>query len=594
MAAVTEAPVAVQGEGVALAQEACQCGACFVPEAAFCLHCGARRGVLAAPTLPAPWFQQAGCMPPGGQTQFPWPGHMVPYSGPPQWHPGGDWSAYMPADQNMVMQPCSPRMQPCSPRMQPCSPRLQQHWPEQFPTSDTGHGVAGYVMQPCSPRMQPCSPRLQQHWPEQFQASDTGHGVTALFASAPVLLGSNNTGVRQEDADPKKESRLPCRPCKRPRCSKPRCNYCKGLLAGIPSCKTVSRRLRRAVQSVFRPCTDAPVIQSGRWRLWVVAAMGLAATGSLLAALLDDPPHLLAAGLAAMLGWLACYAYMLQRECWRLARSLELDIPRQLGGNGDKEERAPPFETDAQPGGVDLDVTGLARSLGSPFCNGLGAVAPGSGKSGQTMQAVLTSALVNEYLRCASLLKKYQTRHGLLPNSSQCNPGFAEALLMGLHGPMASAPGSDSTAIHVPAALTPRSSALAQASEGYPAAAAVAGGTPNFADRLAAANSEPVRNNPSAESQKATAVASFASSSSQQETVSPGASSVPPPPSAGELDRCHTIDNASGDPFSSAPMSEMEASPEVVRGPASRTSARAEDLESSCDDPPWLRQIRKS
>lgn len=319
--------------------------------------------------------------------------------------------------------------------------------------------------------------------------------------------------------------------------------------------------------------------------------MGLAATGSLLAALLDDPPHLLAAGLAAMLGWLACYAYMLQRECWRLARSLELDTPRQLGGSGDKEEKAPPVEA----GGLDLDVTGLARSLGSPFCNGLGAVAPGSGKSGQTMQAVLTSALVNEYLRCASLLKKYQTRHGLLPNISQCSPVFAEALLMGLHGPTATATVSKSTAIHLPAALTPRSSALAQASAGSQVAAAVGGGTPQLADRLVAANSELVRNKLSAEFQKGNESQPALAELVGQGTVSPGASSVAPPPSAGELDRCHTIDDASGDPFSCAPLSEMiEASPEVVRGPASRTSARVEDIESSDDDPPWLRQIRKS
>merc|ERR1719265_126753 len=97
----------------------------------------------------------------------------------------------------------------------------------------------------------------------------------------------------------------------------------------------------------------------------------------------------------------------------------------------------PMLETKASQDAYGLDITRLARSLGSPFAGNavqLAASGSGQGRSGQTMQAVLTSTLVKEYLRCADELKKYQKRHGILPNAPTCNAEFAEALLTGLRG----------------------------------------------------------------------------------------------------------------------------------------------------------------
>lgn len=573
-----------------LALEACSCGAAFTPDAAFCLRCGARRGrpgpqavamqpavqpfdaahaypcagpahpigYATAPTpfeqvAPAsaapPWFQQPGGFAPGAQGQFPWPGAQAQYPqaqypqaqypyGPPQYPYG---PAYMPADH--------PAMQAVSPRFQNVSPRML----EQASTgaADGSADIAGGEM--------------------NARGSMVGNGAAQVSGAS----------------DPKQESLLHCRPCKlncKRRCKKPSCSCCKRL----PSCKRAAGVLHRLVYSACRPCVNAPVIQSGRWRQWMLVVIGLGSISCLLFALLDDPPHLMGAGLAAFLGWLVCYAYMLQRECWRLAKQLESDLSRQLGGNGGKAGEVPALEAVPPLGGVDLDVTGLARSLGSPFGNALGAVAPGRGKSGQTMQAVMTSALVNEYLRCSSTLEKYQKRHGILPNAPECNPGFAQALLTGLHGPPAARS----------ARTSPRSSRVnSDAGLNSPMATGSRGfkGTPNFADRLAGLQAElgpggnspvPVRNSPFAESQRAGTTAS-SDSSSQATSTAP-----PPPPSSTDLVPCDTITNASG------ARSSCEASPESVRGPAARSEARSspaarnDDLESSINDPPWLRAIR--
>jgi hypothetical protein len=548
-------------------------------------------GVSAVP----PWFQQggypAGAQPQlGPQGQYPWPSHMMPYAGP--WHgvaPGGpaDWAAYMPADQRVAMPP-SPRLQALSPRMQPCSPRM-------LIVDQAGMGM----------------PHPGFHASAEIPAAD----------------------------DTKKESLLPCRPCKlncKRRCRKPQCKCClKGLPRCRCSCASAGQSIGRGMRAATRPCFESPFVKSGQWKQVVIIIIGLGSIGCLLAALLSEPPHLLAAGLASALGWLACYAYMLQRDCWRLARSLEADLAKQLSGSGEKVddldksvEAVPPLGA-----GVDLDMTGLARSLGSPFCNGLGSVAPGKGKSGQTMQAVLTSALVNEYLRCASLLQKYQDKHGILPDAPKCNAGFAEALLVGLHGPTGAAdanlcPPSPRSNVRSarPSFASSRSSETSEAPGSPPARASGLAneGTPNFADRLAAVNSDvvaqqapqegspngPARNNPFAESQRAAAVSSSSSSQNQ----SPANSLVPPPPAAAALERCPTIENASGAPFP------IEASPDAGHGPAARVAARgspefnidssvndppwlrqapharttpATDLDSSANDPPWLRQVRK-
>lgn len=246
---------------------------------------------------------------------------------------------------------------------------------------------------------------------------------------------------------------------------------------------------------------------------------------------------------------------------------------------------------------MDLDVTGLASSLGMQ--NAFGAVAPGSGESGQTMQAVLTSALVNEYLRCSSQLQKYQSKHGLLPNAPQCNPGFAEALLTGLKGSSGAGPTVHGVSPRTRAS-SPPSRVAAQAGSTAPAATAGdQGGTPNFADRLAAASSQlapgetspaATRNNPFAESQKAAAGSAGSSGSSQEAQPElmravTGTPSQPPPPSAAALDRCHTIDLA--------PSPEVDRVCAMISGAADCSAARGEDLDSSINDPPWLRQIRK-
>jgi len=298
-----------------------------------------------------------------------------------------------------------------------------------------------------------------------------------------------------------------------------------------------------------------------RWQLALVASIGMAAVGSLMAALLDDPPHLMAAGLAAVVGWLACYIYLLQRDFLRLASS---------AGAKSSTLVEPTLESDQSDTvvvetmrGTDLDVTGLARHLGSPFAANNCAVLTerGKGKTGQTMQAVLTSALVKEYLRCSDQLQKYQKKHGILPNAPTCTPGFAEALRSGLNG------GSNSNIMRV---ASPSRAAVRKSSPEHftPSLASGFGGTPNFEtrfpplqeDSLQAGNSRddtetaspPVaRTNPYAESQKIayqgqdtspvrSGVNPFghhATSSSQ--VPSAHSTEVPPPP--GDVESCRTI-----------------------------------------------------
>lgn len=125
----------------------------------------------------------------------------------------------------------------------------------------------------------------------------------------------------------------------------------------------------------------------------------------LVRSLLHEPPQLLAAAVSALLGWSIFYAYSLEREC-RLLRSW-----RALA-----EREAPPRA---------VDVSGLGA---------FGLFTPRGEAPGKTMDSVLTRALVNEYLRCASLLRRYQEVHGKLPSAPLCDLGFADALLDGLSG----------------------------------------------------------------------------------------------------------------------------------------------------------------
>merc|ERR1740117_2167442 len=60
--------------------------------------------------------------------------------------------------------------------------------------------------------------------------------------------------------------------------------------------------------------------------------------------------------------------------------------------------------------------------------------------SGSTMNAVMSTAFVNEYLRCVSTLKRYQAKHGFLPSVPVFDQGldYAERLLAGLRSGEAS------------------------------------------------------------------------------------------------------------------------------------------------------------
>jgi hypothetical protein len=148
-------------------------------------------------------------------------------------------------------------------------------------------------------------------------------------------------------------------------------------------------------------------------------------------------------------------------------------------------------------------------------------------------------------------------------------------------------------------------------------------GTPNFADRLAAVGTDlsPPETSAAARctagsgSQIGSAAAndrqsqaepqnSTAGTMQEQATGEPlaqgssvlgaSSSSVPPPPSSAELDRCNTIDNASGALISFAPSTQASPEPLPSPGPACpapRTAARGEDVDSSVNDPPWLRAL---
>lgn len=140
--------------------------------------------------------------------------------------------------------------------------------------------------------------------------------------------------------------------------------------------------------------------------------VGFGAAGCLVTSLLHEPPLLIAAGMSALLGWLACYAYMLQRECRLLVAGCH-----QFG----------PSTTAAGDCHVSK-LTGLAaRSDGSPA---------DGGSSGYSVQAVMASVLVKEYLGAVTLLQDYQRRHGALPGDTATSDCLhvGEALLAGLRG----------------------------------------------------------------------------------------------------------------------------------------------------------------
>eukprot|EP00441_Pelagodinium_beii_P003613 CAMPEP_0197693212 /NCGR_PEP_ID=MMETSP1338-20131121/112157_1 /TAXON_ID=43686 ORGANISM="Pelagodinium beii, Strain RCC1491" /NCGR_SAMPLE_ID=MMETSP1338 /ASSEMBLY_ACC=CAM_ASM_000754 /LENGTH=350 /DNA_ID=CAMNT_0043275929 /DNA_START=68 /DNA_END=1116 /DNA_ORIENTATION=- len=170
------------------------------------------------------------------------------------------------------------------------------------------------------------------------------------------------------------------------------------------------------------PASKEATSSSGRPQMQEVAVVlvGVIAAGCLVAALAAKPKPL-AAALAAGLGWLAMYAYMLQVECRRLSNFLTSGRP--LSSHPISSLSA--AKTTASNGlGHDLDLASCAGAFGfmQPAVDANGVV-----------QSVLTASLVNEYLRLAAALQVYRERHGPLPQSS---PGFdaaglgvAEALL---------------------------------------------------------------------------------------------------------------------------------------------------------------------
>jgi len=153
----------------------------------------------------------------------------------------------------------------------------------------------------------------------------------------------------------------------------------------------------------------------------VSVLLGIVAFVCLLFALIDSPPHLMAAAIAAALGWLAGYAFSIHRDCAPLKKECAL----KASCNNQQGQRGKVNASEGVQKGVDLDMTGYA--------NALGIVAPRGGKSsGGTMEAVLMSALVNEYMRSAAKLKTYQGRYGHMPGAPQCDAGFADMLIQTL------------------------------------------------------------------------------------------------------------------------------------------------------------------
>lgn len=319
----------------------------------------------------------------------------------------------------------------------------------------------------------------------------------------------------------------------------------------------------------------------GRWQSIAVAAAGLVALGCLLAALIASPPHLLGAGLSAVLGWLACYGYMLQLDCRRLARTCGLDLVDVHVEDLPVPGASPPHPTSAEAnmgyraaaqrglGGdvgqtADLDLTMLAGSLGVTFGDGLlgsAASVTGRGKKGGTMQAVLMAALVNEYLRCAALLRKYQSRHGKLRNAPSCDLGFAEALLAGLSG--------DAAMIPVAAAQTSLErpdSPLRQAISPAPV-------------QSGASTSDQASARPTVNGEGSPAPAApSASGTSQAESAALGA-----------LQARARLDNSVNDPPWLRQIRHTASRPEEKEGPQ-----WAANLDTSVNDPPWLKEIKRA
>lgn len=151
-------------------------------------------------------------------------------------------------------------------------------------------------------------------------------------------------------------------------------------------------------------------------RLCFIVIVNALAASSLLAALVLYPPRLFAAGLAFVLGWLGCYALMTELECRRLRGS-----PAQKSCNGASSDD-PTWRALVRPvdSSADLDLSGYADVHGL--------VLPEATGTTPTADAVYSTALVSEYLRCTATLKKYQAKYGPLPRKFDYRTDLADTL----------------------------------------------------------------------------------------------------------------------------------------------------------------------
>jgi len=124
-----------------------------------------------------------------------------------------------------------------------------------------------------------------------------------------------------------------------------------------------------------------------------VLVLGLASLVFLLTALSGPDPQPFAAVIAALLGWLTVYTYMLQAECLRLTTMVQI-----IQNKGDLND----LRTQER---VDIEMAHIyhAHEL----------LRPGGG-SQKAVQSVLTASLVNDYLRLQSALRIYAERFGPL------------------------------------------------------------------------------------------------------------------------------------------------------------------------------------
>jgi hypothetical protein len=152
-------------------------------------------------------------------------------------------------------------------------------------------------------------------------------------------------------------------------------------------------------------------------RLWFIVIVNVFAASSLLVALVLQPPRLFAAGLAFVLGWFGCFAWMTELQCRRL-RSSAVSSGSNITGadSGFSALRAlvRPANSNA-----DLDLSGYAGVHGL--------VLPETRGTTPTADAVFSTALVSEYLRCTATLKKYQAKYGPLPRRFDCRTDLADA-----------------------------------------------------------------------------------------------------------------------------------------------------------------------